>query len=298
MYLYAAMQRKQFIYTIGGIITMGNLSGFKQYTDDLKEQDSKMPVLFIGHGSPMNGIENNSFSRQWETMGKELPAPKAVLVISAHWLTNGTHITAMDHPKTIHDFGGFPQELFEVQYPAPGDALLAKETQELIKSTNIGLNHDWGLDHGAWTVVRRMYPDATIPVLQLSIDYSKPAQYHYNLAKELAALRKKGVLIIGSGNMIHNLRMVAWDKLDKPGFGYDWAIEMHELFRKKISEGDHQALINYESLSKSARLAIPTPDHYYPLMYILGLQEKNETPYFFNDQLVAGSLNMTSVKFG
>ena len=277
---------------------MGSLVGFKRYTDDLKEQEEKMPVLFIGHGSPMNGIENNSFSRQWEQQGKELPAPKVVLVISAHWLTNGTHITAMDHPKTIHDFGGFPQELFEVQYPAPGDALLAQETKDLIKSTNVGLNHDWGLDHGAWTVVRRMYPDAKIPVLQLSIDYNKPASYHYNLAKELAALRKKGVLIIGSGNMVHNLRMVAWDKLDTPGFGYDWAIEMHELYKQKITDGDHAALINYETLSKSAKLAIPTPDHYYPLMYILGLQEKNETPVFFNDQLVAGSLNMTSVKFG
>ena len=293
-----SMQRKHFIYTIGGLITMGSLAGFKRYTDDLKEQEEKMPVLFIGHGSPMNGIENNIFSAQWEKQGKELPAPKAVLVISAHWLTNGTHITAMDHPKTIHDFGGFPQELFEVQYPAPGDALLAQQTKDLIKSTHAGLNHDWGLDHGAWTVVRRMYPDAKIPVLQLSIDYSKPAQYHYNLAKELSALRKKGVLIIGSGNMVHNLRMVAWDKLDTPGFGYDWAIEMHELFKQKITGGDHPALINYESLSKSAKLAIPTPDHYYPLMYILGLQEKNEAPSFFNDQLVAGSLNMTSVKFG
>jgi len=292
------MQRKQFIYTIGGLITMGSLAGFKRYTDDLKEQEEKMPVLFIGHGSPMNGIENNLFSQQWEKMGKELPAPKAVLVISAHWLTNGTHITAMDHPKTIHDFGGFPQELFEVQYPAPGDALLAQQTKDLIQSTNVGLNHDWGLDHGAWTVVRRMYPDAKIPVLQLSINYSKPAQYHYNLARELAALRKKGVLIIGSGNMVHNLRMVAWDKLNTPGFGFDWAIEMHELFKQKITDGDHTALINYETLSKSAKLAIPTPDHYYPLMYTLGLQEKNETPSFFNDQLVAGSLNMTSVKFG
>ncbi len=293
------MKRKNFIYTIaGGLLTMGSLTGFKRFTDDLGEQEEKMPVLFIGHGSPMNGIENNEFSLQWEQTAKELPAPTAVLVVSAHWLTNGTHITAMDHPKTIHDFGGFPQELFDVQYPAPGNSLLAAETKELIHSTNVGLNHDWGLDHGAWTVVRRMYPDAKIPVLQLSIDYSKPASYHYALAKELAALRKKGVLIIGSGNMVHNLGMVAWDKLDQPGYGYDWAIEMHELFKKKITEGDHQALINYETLSKSAKLAIPTPDHYYPLMYTLGLQEKNEEPVFFNDKLVAGSLNMTSVKFG
>ncbi|HEY6502774.1 MAG TPA: 4,5-DOPA dioxygenase extradiol [Chitinophagaceae bacterium] len=292
------MKRKEFLTILTGVTAMSGLGAFKKFTDGLNEQDEKMPVLFIGHGSPMNGIENNEFSLQWEKMGKELQPPKAVLVVSAHWLTNGTHITAMEHPKTIHDFGGFPQELFEVQYPAPGDAQLANETKELIRSTNVGLNHDWGLDHGAWSVVRRMYPDATIPVLQLSIDYSKPASYHYNLAKELAALRKKGVLIIGSGNMVHNLRMVAWDKFNEPNYGYDWAIEMHELFKKKITDGDHPALMNYETLSKSAKLAIPTPDHYYPLMYTLGLQEKNEEPVFFNDKLVAGSLNMTSVKFG
>jgi 4,5-DOPA dioxygenase extradiol len=277
---------------------MSGLGAFKKFTDPLDEQDEKMPVLFIGHGSPMNGIEDNEFSLQWEKLGKELAIPRAVLVVSAHWLTNGTHITAMEHPPTIHDFGGFPQELFDVQYPAPGDVRLAEETKELIKSTDVGLNHDWGLDHGAWTVVRRMYPGAKIPVLQLSIDYSKPVSYHYNLAKELTALRKKGVLIIGSGNMVHNLRMVAWDKFNEPNYGYDWAIEMHELFKRKITEGDHPSLINYEALSKSAKLAIPTPDHYYPLMYILGLQEKKETPVFFNDKLVAGSLNMTSVRFG
>ena len=277
---------------------MSGVTTFKRFTDDLEEQDVKMPVLFIGHGSPMNGIENNEFSLQWEKTAKELPVPNAVLVVSAHWLTNGTHITAMDYPKTIHDFGGFPQALFDVHYPAPGNSQLALETKELIKTTDVGLNHDWGLDHGAWTVVRRMYPAANIPVLQLSIDFSKPALYHYNLAKELAALRKKGVLIIGSGNMVHNLRMVAWDKLDQPGFGFDWAIEMHELFKTKIIHRDHQALINYEALGKAAKLAVPTPDHYYPLLYTLGLQEKNEEPVFFNDKLVAGSLNMTSVKFG
>jgi 4,5-DOPA dioxygenase extradiol len=292
------MKRKKFLTIITGAAAMSGLGAFKKFTDNLNEQDEKMPVLFIGHGSPMNGIENNEFSLQWEKMGKELQPPKAVLVVSAHWLTNGTYVTAMEHPKTIHDFGGFPQELFDVQYPAPGDIELAKETKELIQSTNVGLNHDWGLDHGAWSVVKRMYPEAKVPVLQLSIDYGKPASYHYELAKELAALRKKGVLIIGSGNMVHNLRMVAWDKFNEPNYGYDWAIEMHELFKKKIIDGDHQALMNYETLSKSAKLAIPTPDHYYPLMYTLGLQEKNEEPVFFNDKLVAGSLNMTSVKFG
>lgn len=277
---------------------MSSLSAFRSFTDELKEQDKKMPVLFIGHGSPMNGIENNEFSAYWEKLGKELPVPRAVLVISAHWLTKGTHVTAMPFPSTIHDFGGFPDELFAVQYPVPGDPELAKETKQLITSTNVGLNHDWGLDHGAWSVVKRMYPEANIPVLQLSIDYSKPASYHYELAKEITALRKKGVLIIGSGNMVHNLRMVAWNKFDVPNYGYDWAMEMHELFKTKIKDGDHQALIQYEKLSASARLAVPTPDHYYPLMYTLGLQDKKEEPFFFNDKLVAGSLNMTSVKFG
>ncbi len=292
------MNRKDFLITIAGASAMSSLYAFNRFTSELKETDQKMPVLFIGHGSPMNGIENNLFSQQWMSLGKELPTPKAILVISAHWLTKGTHITAMDHPATIHDFGGFPQALFDVQYPAPGDKELAAVTKSLIKTTDVGLNHDWGLDHGAWTVVRRMYPDASIPVLQLSIDYSQPASYHYALAKELAALRKKGVLIIGSGNMVHNLRMVAWDKMDTPNYGYDWAIEIHELFKEKIKEGDHQALIEYEKLGSAAKLAIPTPDHYYPLMYTLGLQEKKEEPIFFNDKLVAGSLNMTSVQFG
>lgn len=293
------MKRRNFLYTVTGeLISMSALTGLKRFTDGLAQEESLMPVLFIGHGSPMNGIENNPFSQQWEKTAKSIPVPKAILVVSAHWLTNGTFVTAMDRPQTIHDFGGFPEELFAVQYPAPGNPQLAAETKALITSTNVGLNHDWGLDHGAWTVVRRMYPDAGIPVLQLSIDYSKGAEYHYNLAKELAALRSKGVLIIGSGNMVHNLRMIAWDKMDTPNYGFDWAIEMHELFKQKITDGDHQSLIRYESLSKSAKLAIPTPDHYYPLMYILGLQGKNEAPVFFNDQLVAGSLNMTSVQFG
>lgn len=276
---------------------MSELHALKKMSDSLKERNEKTPLLFIGHGSPMNGIEENEFSNKWEELGKELPTPEAVLIISAHWLTKGTYVTAMSKPTTIHDFGGFPQALYEVQYPAPGNLTLAEETKELIKSTNVGLDHNWGLDHGAWVFMRRMYPNATIPVLQLSIDYEKPAYYHYNLAKELATLRRKGVMIIGSGNMVHNLRMVAWDKIDIPGFGYDWAIEMNDIFKQKILDGDHKSLIHYDSLSKAARLAIPTPDHYFPLIYTLGLQEKNDTPHFFNDKLVAGSLNMTSVTF-
>lgn len=271
---------------------------FEKWTEIFKEQDTRLPALFIGHGSPMNGIEDNDFSRTWAAMGQQIEKPKAVLVISAHWLTRGTHITAMSEPRTIHDFGGFPQELFEVQYPAPGSPELAETTANFIHTTDVGLDHDWGLDHGTWTVVRHMYPNADIPVLQLSIDYAKPPQYHYDLAKEIASLRKKGVLIIGSGNMVHNLRMVAWDKLREPEYGYDWAVEMNEVFKQKIGDRDHSALIDYQSLNKAATLAVPTPDHYYPLLYTLGLQGKNDDIAFFNDRLVGGSLNMTSVKIG
>ena len=231
-------------------------------------------------------------------MAKEIPEPAAVLVVSAHWFTKGTHITAMDFPKTIHDFGGFPQELFEVQYPAPGNPELAIETAELLHSANVGLDHDWGLDHGTWTVVRHMYPKANIPVLQLSIDYTKGPQYHYDLAKELLSLRKKGVLIIGSGNMVHNLRMVAWDKLSDPGYAYDWAITMNDKFKDLIQTGNHQPLINYSSLGEEAMLAIPTPEHYLPLMYTLGLKNDKDNIAFFNDMAVGGSLTMTSVKLG
>lgn len=277
---------------------MASLNPFYNWTKDLKEEDIKHPVLFIGHGSPMNGIEDNEFSGTWTKFGKEIPKPKAVLVISAHWLTQGTHITAMDHPKTIHDFGGFPQALFDVEYPAPGDAGLAEATSKLITSTNVGLDHDWGLDHGTWTVVRHMYPDADIPVLQLSIDYSKPPQYHYDLARQLKDLRKKGVLILGSGNMVHNLRMVAWDKLQEPEYGYDWAVEMNTIFKEKIGNSDFQAIINYEKLNAAAKLAIPTPDHYYPLIYSMALQDSADEVSFFNDKAVGGSLTMTSVKWG
>lgn len=277
---------------------MTSLQPLYSWSKDLKVQDQKLPVIFIGHGSPMNAIEDNEFSRTWSKFGKEIPKPKAVLVVSAHWLTNGTFVTAMEQPRTIHDFGGFPQELFNVQYPAKGSPELAAATSKLITSTSVGLDHEWGLDHGTWSVVKHMYPDADIPVLQLSIDYNKPAQYHYDLAQQLKSLRSKGVLIIGSGNMVHNLRMVAWDKLQEPEYGFDWAIEMNTIFKEKIGNRDVQSLINYEKLGAAAKLAIPTPDHYYPLIYSLALQDKQDEISFFNDKLVGGSLNMTSVKFG
>lgn len=257
-----------------------------------------MPVLFIGHGSPMNGIEDNAFTRRWKQMSAEIPVPAAVLVVSAHWFTKGTRITAMDFPETIHDFGGFPKELYDVQYPAPGNALLAKETVSLIHSSPVELSHDWGLDHGAWTVVRCMYPEANIPVLQLSIDFTKDPQYHYDIAGELYELRKKGVLIIGSGNMVHNLRMLAWDKLEVPGYGYDWALQMNETFKELINDGNHKPLIHYSGFGMEGRLAIPTPEHYLPLLYTLGLKNKKDAVSFFNDQTIAGSLTMTSVKIG
>lgn len=277
---------------------MSALGPLYSWSQDLKENGVVMPVLFIGHGSPMNGIEDNDFSKSWAAMGKSIPKPTAVLVVSAHWLTRGTHITAMEQPKTIHDFGGFPDELFRVQYPAPGSPELAVETQKIITSVPVELDHEWGLDHGTWTVVRHMYPKADIPVLQLSIDYSKSPQFHYDLAKELSALRKKGVLIIGSGNMVHNLGKVAWDKLNEPEYGYDWALEINQTFKDKIVGKDHKSLIDYQKLGSAALLAVPTPDHYYPLLYTLGLQTEKDTIQFFNDRAVGGSLTMTSVKIG
>lgn len=270
----------------------------KNYTDRFKVREKLQPVFFIGHGSPMNGIEQNVFSQKWQQIGKTIDLPCAVLVVSAHWLTKGTHVTAMSEPKTIHDFGGFPDELFQVQYPAPGSPFLAEETARMVTSTNVGLDHDWGLDHGTWTVVRHMFPEANVPVLQLSIDYYKPAEYHYKLAKEIYDLRKRGVLVIGSGNMIHNLRMLDWKRLNEPGFGYDWVKSLNETFRKKILSKDHKALINYESLGEAAKLAIPTPDHYFPMIYALALMSDKDDIEIFNDEYVGGSLTMTSFRLG
>lgn len=271
---------------------MKTLIEFKKFIQHL-DSTAQMPSLFIGHGSPMNGIELNEFSVNWEELGKTLPKPKAVLVISAHWFTKGTKITAMRIPPTIHDFGGFPQALFDVQYPASGNPELAKQTAQHIHSAKVELDHDWGLDHGSWTVLRHFYPEADVPVLQLSIDYSKGAQYHYDLAKELANLRKKGVLVIGSGNMIHNLRMINWEMMN--GGGYDWALELNEKLKITISEGNHQALINFNQLDSAMRLAVPTPEHYLPLLYTLALQNDKDELTFFNDKAVGGSLTMTSL---
>lgn len=257
-----------------------------------------MPALFVGHGSPMNAIETNIFSQKWKQLGETLPTPIAILCISAHWETYGTKITAMDAPKTIHDFGGFPPDLFAVQYPVPGSPTLASVTQELIKPNPIDLDHSWGLDHGCWSVIRCMYPKANIPVLQLSLDRNKSAQQHLDLAKELIPLRKKGVMIVGSGNIVHNLGRVAWDRMNEPNFGFDWAEEARAAMKNKISNGDSNALANPYQFGKAWELSIPTPEHYLPLLYTLGTQLPNETPAYFNDQCVLGSLAMTSFILG
>ncbi len=260
-------------------------------------KSERMPVLFLGHGSPMNAIEENEFVQGFRHMGAEVPRPQAVLVVSAHWETRGTQVTAMAHPRTIHDFGGFPQALFDVQYPAPGSPELAEETQRLVKTTEVGLDHHWGLDHGAWSVVKHMYPNADVPVIQMSIDHNMKPQQHYALAQELAALRDKGVLIIGSGNMVHNLRMVAWDRLND-AYGFDWALEASDKMKQAILSGDHKSLIDFHAQGRAFDLAINSSEHFLPLLYALALQGKDEAVSLFNDKPLAGSLTMTSVKIG
>jgi 4,5-DOPA dioxygenase extradiol len=265
-------------------------------TNSLK-YSSKMPALFLGHGSPMNAIEENEFVSGFRQVSAEFESPQAILCISAHWETRGTRVTAMDKPRTIHDFGGFPQALFDVQYPAPGSPELAESTQQTIQSTEIELDHSWGLDHGAWSVIKHMYPHANVPVIQMSLDRTKPMKYHYELAKELSSLREKGVLIIGSGNIIHNLRAIHWQKMNEH-FAYDWAEETSQQIKKFIKQRDHSSLINIDKLGTSAQLSIPTPEHYLPLLYILALQGADEDHMLFNDQPLGGSISMTSVKIG
>lgn len=294
------MKRKTFIKTMlaslpATLIAM-KLNSLTKLTESLNNS-SKMPVLFLGHGSPMNAIEENEFVEGFRKISSEIEMPKAILCVSAHWETNGTMVTAMENPKTIHDFGGFPKELYEVQYPAQGNPALAKETKSLIKTTDVHLDNKWGLDHGAWSVIRHMYPEANVPVIQLSLDYTKGPQYHYDLAKELYKLRQKGVLIVGSGNMVHNLRMVAWNKLNDE-YAYDWTKEANSRMKQYILEGNHKELINYSKQGKEFQLSIPTPEHYLPLLYTLALQDKKDAINLFNDKALGGSLSMTSVKIG
>jgi 4,5-DOPA dioxygenase extradiol len=260
---------------------------------EFPESGQTMPVLFVGHGSPMNAIEDTPFGQAWREAGSALPKPEAILCVSAHWETRGTGVTAMDQPRTIHDFGGFPPELFRAQYPAPGSPSLAEFVRQTASEYGILPDLQWGLDHGTWSVLMQMFPAADIPVVQLSLDSSQPPEYHYRLGRALRALRRRGVLVLGSGNIVHNLRMIAWD--DK---SFDWAIEADETMRDLLEKGDDAGVLRFPEASRAARLAVPTREHFYPLLYILGLRGENEEPQFFADQISLGSLSMRSVRYG
>lgn len=250
----------------------------------------RMPLLFIGHGSPMNAIEENVFSRQWIELGKQLPRPRSILSISAHWLTSGTYVTAMKNPRTIHDFGGFPAELYRQQYPSPGAPEMAQQVTQMHPEDWIRKDLDWGLDHGTWSVLKPMFPLADIPVFQLSIDYSKPPEFHYYLARHLGELRENGVLVMGSGNMVHNLRQLQFD-----GKIPDWASEFDSKITDWLGKGDDQSIINFLELGNLAQMAHPTYDHFLPLIYALGFKSVGEFPEFFNTGFQMGSISMRSV---
>lgn len=254
-----------------------------------------MPVIFFGHGSPMNALTHNRYSEAWNQLGAALPKPKAILCISAHWYINETSVTAMDIPLTIHDFGGFPQELYNVQYPAKGDPELAVRVRQLLSPINVEMDSDWGLDHGAWSVLVHAFPEANIPVIQLSIDRTQPAAFHYDLGKRLAPLRREEVLIIGSGNVVHNLRTLKWQDGAAP---YDWAARFNQRVRQHLIQREHAPLIAYDQLGEDARLSIPTPDHYLPLLYTAALCEDNEPISFAVDGIDLGSISMQTVVFG
>lgn len=253
----------------------------------------RMPVLFVGHGNPMNAIERNDFHRAWQELGQTLPRPEAILCISAHWETRGVSLTASEKPETIHDFYGFPKALFDVRYPAPGSPALARRTKELLGSTDAHLDRDRGLDHGAWSVLVAMLPAADVPVVQLSLDTTRPGRFHYELGQKLRPLRDEGVLVLGSGNIVHNLRLFNFDD-PRP---LEWALQCDETIKQRIVARDHESLMSYETLGPHAALAVPTPEHYYPLLYALALQDETDRLRFFNSSVV-GSISMTSVLLG
>ncbi|NVN97041.1 4,5-DOPA dioxygenase extradiol [Candidatus Nomurabacteria bacterium] len=257
-----------------------------------------MPILFVGHGSPMNAIEDNEFTKNFVKMTKGIDKPKAIVCISAHWFTDGTKVTATENPKTIHDFYGFPKELYQIEYPALGDVNLAKKIKNLLSPIKVALDNDWGLDHGTWSVLRHMYPGADIPVVQISIDYNKDASYHFDLVKKLASLRSEGILIVGSGNIVHNLGMVDFNNIETHDYGYEWAKRIKKIINEKIIKGDYDFILKYDKQDDDFHLAVPTPEHFLPLIYILGLKQENEEVEFFNDVLVGGSLSMTGLKIG
>lgn len=250
-----------------------------------------MPVAFFGHGSPMNTLESNRHTQAWRALGESMPRPRAILSISAHWYIEGTAVTAMEKPRTIHDFFGFPQALFDVRYLAPGEPALAARVRELLAPVDVALDQDWGLDHGTWSVLAHVYPQADVPVIQLAIDAGKPAQWHYELGRRLAPLRDEGVLIAGSGDVVHNLRVIRWGANSSP---YDWAQRFNDLARECMERGEHGTLVEYEKLGEDARLSIPTPDHYLPLLYVLGAQQPGDKFEIATDGIELGSISMMS----
>lgn len=260
-----------------------------------KKQAQKMPALFIGHGSPMNAIQDNQFTRTLGELGKKMPMPNAILVVSAHWMTKGTWVTKMENPKTIHDFYGFPQELFNVQYPAPGSPEVAGDIQSLLSGRTIHADNDWGLDHGTWSVLRHLYPEANIPVVQLSLDMSESHEYHFKLGEELAKMRERGVLIVGSGNIVHNLRQIKWGENPTP---HDWALEFDHWSKEKILQRDFKALQRDVLKTEAGKLAVPTMDHYFPLHYVLGLASNNEDINFEYEEMQNASISMRTLSVG
>jgi 4,5-DOPA dioxygenase extradiol len=252
-----------------------------------------MPVLFIGHGNPMNAIEDNEYTRAWHECGRQIPRPDAILCISAHWETSGVFVTTMEQPRTIHDFYGFPPDLYKINYPAPGSAELVMKIQNLFSEQNIRVDSEWGLDHGCWSVLYRLYPAADIPVIQLSLDKTKTAEDHYRFAKKLRSLRSEKILIFASGNMVHNLRTVVWQDT-----AFDWAVDFDQLLKKLIVLKSHDSLINYSTLGSAARLAIPTNEHYLPLLYALALQDRSDKVTFFAEKVTMGSISMRSLRIG
>ncbi|MGE5105578.1 MAG: 4,5-DOPA dioxygenase extradiol [Betaproteobacteria bacterium] len=255
---------------------------------------TRMPAVFFGHGNPMNALTNNAWTQGWTAFGQNTPRPHAVLCVSAHWYLSATLVTATQRPRTIHDFGGFPRELYEVDYAAPGDPQLAKRVRDLLSPVPIGLDDEWGLDHGTWSVLRHVFPKADVPIIQLSLDETKPASFHYDLARRLSSLRDEGVLIVGSGNLVHNLHAYSWGR--HPVEPFDWAVRFEQRVRELILARDHAALVNYEALGRDATLAIPTPEHYLPLLYVLAQQQENEPIHFPVTGFDGGSISMLSIQ--
>jgi 4,5-DOPA dioxygenase extradiol len=257
---------------------------------------SRMPAIFFGHGNPMNALQTNAYTDAWSAMATRMPLPRAIVSVSAHWFMPGTHVTAMSRPRTIHDFGGFPQELYAVQYPAPGAPGLAAEIQKLLAPVRVTADEDWGLDHGTWSVLKHLYPAADIPVIQLSIDETQPAEFHYAVGRRLRALRDDGILLIGSGDIVHNLRTYAWDR--GPMEPYDWAVRFESRVRELILRRDHGPLIEYGSLGRDAALAAPTPEHYLPLLYVLGAAGEDDEITFPVEGVDGGSVSMLALQVG